>query len=718
MRSWAMAALLLAPGQEDTAEKLLKSVQDAIEGAQTLRTEFVTVVERDGIIQGRMTGTFLIERSDRWCLKIDLQSETSFLPGSASLALYPDGRRVSSTVAVERTILESLDGRQLCARIREALRLTQIPLLYDLAPEPRKAQSCLGTARIEELADAGIEQVGDVKARVLSYTARYEARFFGDFPLPVKVWIDPGTRRLLKRETGLLWNAKVVEEYTTFVLDGKLSDAELTFQSAGRFSGARAAQLARSVELFGRFSGRPPSSLEDLLKRPDGLAPEVLYPEGAYVLGGVLPRDAWGRPFDLLQQDQGTEIVSLGADGKLGGQGDDADIFVRVAPPSGQSVGAPTERLKKYYTSRIQIQLLEAALRAFITSYGTLPRRRPDLFEKQDWMRHWPEGGWLAGAALQADPWGEPFRMLMDRNQVRIQVQDPAARRLRPGDLTAEERASLEATGRLRLSAEQEPRFRRLYEDLSNDDLDRRTQAESGLRELGLAVLPALEDLIPKEKDLEVRTRVEALRSSLRKPPSPWKSELLPLAAEVRLAQKQAGNKASNEAAASASLKTLASAEADFRANDRDQNRVNDFWTGDVASLFTLKPPGNLPPIQLIDPALAAADGAPLDDKTTAQLLGSGPAPRSGYWFRMMTTDRSSEKPEPYGMDTGGTPNLGKVYNLGRFGVCAYPEEYGVSGTLTFILNEGNTIFSKDIGGEPLLEWPDDLELRSWKRMD
>src|SRR5689334_9677177 len=37
--------------------------------------------------------------------------------------------------------------------------------------------------------------------------------------------------------------------------------------------------------------------------------------------------------------------------------------------------------------------------------------------------------------------------------------------------------------------------------------------------------------------------------------------------------------RASNERNASASLKTLASAEADFRANDRDNNKINDFWT-------------------------------------------------------------------------------------------------------------------------------------------
>jgi prepilin-type N-terminal cleavage/methylation domain-containing protein len=37
--------------------------------------------------------------------------------------------------------------------------------------------------------------------------------------------------------------------------------------------------------------------------------------------------------------------------------------------------------------------------------------------------------------------------------------------------------------------------------------------------------------------------------------------------------------RASNERSASTSLKTLSTAEAEFRANDRDWNHVNDFWT-------------------------------------------------------------------------------------------------------------------------------------------
>jgi len=43
-----------------------------------------------------------------------------------------------------------------------------------------------------------------------------------------------------------------------------------------------------------------------------------------------------------------------------------------------------------------------------------------------------------------------------------------------------------------------------------------------------------------------------------------------------------------NERCSSDSLKTLSSAEPDFRANDEDWARVEDFWTADVRGLYTL----------------------------------------------------------------------------------------------------------------------------------
>jgi hypothetical protein len=62
----------------------------------------------------------------------------------------------------------------------------------------------------------------------------------------------------------------------------------------------------------------------------------------------------------------------------------------------------------------------------------------------------------------------------------------------------------------------------------------------------------------------------------------------------------QASGRASGERTWSSSLKTLASAEAEFRGNDRDLNQKNDFWFWDVAGLYALKGDGGKP-IKFID---------------------------------------------------------------------------------------------------------------------
>src|SRR5438045_2944647 len=75
--------------------------------------------------------------------------------------------------------------------------------------------------------------------------------------------------------------------------------------------------------------------------------------------------------------------------------------------------------------------------------------------------------------------------------------------------------------------------------------------------------------------------------------------------------------RASNERNAATSLKTLTAAEADFRANDRDGNKINDFWTANVSGLYTMTNAsitGNTansttdPSVKLIELSIASAD--------------------------------------------------------------------------------------------------------------
>lgn len=69
--------------------------------------------------------------------------------------------------------------------------------------------------------------------------------------------------------------------------------------------------------------------LEALNKPPQGAKN---WPEGGYIKGGF-PKDGWDN--DLQYVIPGTEgrtydLFSLGADGKQGGEGQDADIFAKL----------------------------------------------------------------------------------------------------------------------------------------------------------------------------------------------------------------------------------------------------------------------------------------------------------------------------------------------------------------------------------------------------
>ena len=164
--------------------------------------------------------------------------------------------------------------------------------------------------------------------------------------------------------------------------------------------------------------------------------------------------------------------------------------------------------------------------------------------------------------------------------------------------------------------------------------------------------------------------------------------------------------RASNDRNASTSLKTLSSAEADFRANDRDGNRIHDFWTADVAGLYCIHNPleeknGRSDPIALIELSIAAADSAPLTSpagpyRATIGHYASN-CGKSGYWFWAMESDASLNPPIPYRTDTHGESPVGSAhYHPSKFGFLAYPNSLW-DGKSAFIINESNTVFRRSL---------------------
>lgn len=91
-------------------------------------------------------------------------------------------------------------------------------------------------------------------------------------------------------------------------------------------AGVQIADLDKSLELFKLDVGRFPTTeegLEALVKAPGNVSGWT----GPYLKGGV-PADPWGNPYRYANPGSGAglEILSLGADGAPGGEGENADI--------------------------------------------------------------------------------------------------------------------------------------------------------------------------------------------------------------------------------------------------------------------------------------------------------------------------------------------------------------------------------------------------------
>lgn len=696
---WLAALLLLAPQQELSAEALFKAMRERIEGAKTIRAELRSTADQGGA-EYVNRHSIKIKGADRWVFDHEFaRASGDGFPYQKFTMLY-NGRRLVVRGKVQGMNQEAFKAGEWGGEIRRLIGSGYTNRWFT-GEEAGKKPPAMGPIK-----DLGKSKVGEREARGVEFAVKYDLPEVAGQEMKVRIFIDPVRQLPLKRETdwfGATWT----ETFPTLVLDEDLPDSEFSGQSLQALAKARAAQLAASVRLFGLYTGRHPGRLEDLAKRPADLEAGIFWPSRGFLLGGAVPLDPWGKPFELVAKGGRVSVVSRGGGGEAAAE---VPIVTRRA------VGAPSERLEKYYAARVEVQLLAAAVRAYRDAYGELPRKRASLWERPEWAEVWPEGGWLPGGTVPVDPWGEPYRIISDEEYVRVQVRDPKAVALGSKSVTAEEHKALEEIARPRLSEDERKAVGRLFDQLGEDDLEARERAEGELKAWGPAIVPMLEERLKREKDGEAILRLGGVRKGIPSRRAAWMSELVPLSVTVRAEAGGEGGGAGDERMASACLKTLATAQADFRSNDRDNNRVNDFWTGDVASLYALVPAGGTEPIKLIELSVAAADGAPLEEGAAIEKFAER-QPKAGYHFRMMLKDNSGGTPQEYQQDTDGKG--AKTRNTSRFGICAYPAEYGVTGTRTYILNEGNTIFCKDTGGEPVLEWPGDGDLaRGWQKLD
>lgn len=150
-------------------------------------------------------------------------------------------------------------------------------------------------------------------------------------------------------------------------------------------------------------------------------------------------------------------------------------------------------------------------------------------------------------------------------------------------------------------------------------------------------------------------------------------------------------------------MKTVACAQADFRANDRDGDGRNEFWRADIAGLYALvneqerrRNPGTPEPIRLIELSIAGADDRPVTDIA----VYTNRAAKASYWYRGL---RFEDEDEP---DTD------------RFAACAFPDSRA-AGKWTYIISHENTVYRNDLApNRGLLVYPDDPEEAGWTKLD
>lgn len=711
MKAWAALFLLFAQDKPDdpSAEAILNALRAKVDHAKSIRAYSRSLVTpAGGGDTTELVSGFKLKGKDRWIWEYDWKGMTgSGVP--RRMLVQCDGRKITSEGVKDPSLLEDLQPATVAAELRVSLSMA-IP--SSLAWVPVGLRTPPRPARVSDIKDLGKERVGDREARVIGYTVHLSGTEF-DGQVQVKVVVDPAESRILKRDI-VMAGAQYQQTFEVFALDEELPDSDFAWQSNRRLARVEVAQLAESARLFGLYTGRHPGSLQDLVRRPETLEADIIWPSGGFVLGGELPKDPWGRPFELLTQDGRASIICRGADGKEGGKGDDEDAVFTLPEASHRALGAPSDRLEKYYRARLEAALLAAAVRAYRDAYGELPKKKAALWERAPWMEIWPAGGWLPGGKVPADPWGDPYRIISDEGSVRVQLRDSKSALIGVNGLTPDEHRKLEEIGRPRISEAERAALSRLFDRLGDDDSKERDRAHVELKAWGAAILPVLEERLKVEKDPEIAYRLTTLRKGIPARKPAWMTELGIVRISIGRPSSAPGESVGDERLAATALKTLTSAQADFRANDRDNNHVNDFWTGDVAGLYTTLPMGANQMIRLIELDLAAADGAPLDEEALGKLAER--QPKAGYWFRAMQKDNAQNPPAEYQQATiaGGA----KTHNTSQFGFVCYPAEYGVTGVRTYIVNENNTLFWKDTQGEAVLEWPDDATLREWTRSD
>jgi general secretion pathway protein G len=124
---------------------------------------------------------------------------------------------------------------------------------------------------------------------------------------------------------GTFVGGKMFESYT----EGQISSTKI--QMSG---------LEGRLKEFRRKCGFYPGSeqgLEALVTKPGGGRECKDYPPSGFIDGDQVPKDPWDHDFIYESDGKTFNIYSYGPDGQPGGDGNDADIYLKGGPSKGSS---------------------------------------------------------------------------------------------------------------------------------------------------------------------------------------------------------------------------------------------------------------------------------------------------------------------------------------------------------------------------------------------
>jgi hypothetical protein len=688
---FALALLIQAPPQEEAdkaAADLLKKIEERVMKAKTLHVEFEAVPEGR---EDRLKGELKIGENGAFFLNCKVNNTGR---ANEEMTLRSDGRTVSVTAPRVRVDVSKWSP----AAVQKCLRRVSVEAnflgIYLLFTKDGNPDSAFEDFTPKDVKSEGKEKVGAVEANLISFNLALKEGPRAQ-NVAFKLWVDPVKLTILRRQINMD-SQTVLETTSRFDLDAPFPVDAFEYQTSAMLLEGRTAQLAASVALYARYTGRAPRSLDDLTKRPADLPAAVFWPETGFWIGGAIPRD--------IPYSTDSAQITVGS--------------IREPLPPYSPVGAPTERLKKFFEARVRIQLLKAAGEAYRKATSSFPKDPQDLVKKSDAARFFPEGGWIGGS-LPNDPWGDPFTIRCG-GTFSISIAKPKGRLLKIAEVTPDERKALDLIARPPLAEKDAAEIAGLIKQLGGEKLSEREAATKAILAKGGGALQLVTDALAGEKDPEVASRLGLIRDQFRSVKSAWEGEFKGYRSFA--AGGDSMGIAGNERVGSLTLKTLTTAQADFRSNDRDGNRTIDFYVRDVAGLYALKGATGTETeatagkegeqnviIRLVEPSVAKADAT--EDRWEYPVLGiQDVEPKAGYVFAALKHYEQGGKPVAY--------HDGSGRNSDQFGFVAFPAEYGVSGTHTFIVNEDNTIWQKDLKGEEIDTFPSNPAAEGWRKLD